>query len=143
VAGQTQSIYKSTIAYLEDAGKWVAKPFDPPLRRVLDAADADAILEAVPDTGCCGWSNESDDQTVLRLHGKMITVFDELAAYKNPDYDVSFYTQNGQLAPDLGSVALTIILLPSQTHPFNWRSRTGQSGGVAAHSQSIDGASGG
>jgi hypothetical protein len=108
VAGQTQSIYKSTIAYLEDAGKWVAKPFDPPLRRVLDAADADAILEAVPDTGCCGWSNESDDQTVLRLHGKMITVFDELAAYKNPDYDVSFYTQNGQLAPDLGSVALTI-----------------------------------
>ena len=68
----------------------------------------DVILEAVPDTGCCGWSNESDDQAVLRLHGKTITVFDELAAYKNPDYDVSFYTQNGQLAPDLGSVAVTI-----------------------------------
>jgi hypothetical protein len=108
VAGQTQAIYKSTSAYIEDAGKWAAKPLDPPLRRVLDAANADVILEAVPDTGCCGWSNESDDQTVLRFHGKIITVFDELAAYKNPDYDVSFYTQNGQLASDLGSVALTI-----------------------------------
>lgn len=108
VAGQTQAIYKSTLAYVEDAGKWAAQAVDPPLRRVLDAANADVILEAVPDTGCCGWSNESDDQAVLRLHGKTITVFDELAAYKNPDYDVSFYTQNGQLAPDLGSVAVTI-----------------------------------
>ncbi|MGC2370304.1 MAG: hypothetical protein WA474_14660 [Candidatus Sulfotelmatobacter sp.] len=108
VAGQTQAIYKSTSAYIEDAGKWAARPLDPPLRRVLDAANADVILEAIPDSGCCGWSNESDDQTVLRLQGKKITVFDELAAYKNPDYDVSFYTQNGQLAPDLGSVALTI-----------------------------------
>jgi hypothetical protein len=108
VAGQTQAIYKSTVAYVEDAGKWAAEPLDPALRRVLDAANAAAILEAVPDTGCCGWSNESDDQTLLRFHGKMITVFDELAAYKNPDYDVSFYAQNGQLAPDLSSVALTI-----------------------------------
>ena len=47
-----------------------ARPLDPPLRRVLDAANADVILEAIPDTGCCGWSNESDDQTVLRLQGK-------------------------------------------------------------------------
>ena len=108
VAGQTQAIYKSTSAYEENAGKWTAKPFEPPLHRVLDAASTDAILEAVPDTGCCGWSNESDDRTLLRLHGKLITVFDELAAYKNPDYDVSFYTQTGQLSPDLGSVALTI-----------------------------------
>jgi hypothetical protein len=108
VTGQTQSTYKSTSAYEENAGKWPARPLDPPLRRVLDAANADAILEAVPDTGCCGWSNESDDQTLLRLRGKVITVFDELAAYKNPDYDVSFYTQNGLLAPEVGSVALTI-----------------------------------
>ena len=72
VAGQTQAVYKSSSAYVEDSGKWSAKPLDPPLRRVLDAADADAILEAVPDTGCCGWSNESDDQTLLRLRGKII-----------------------------------------------------------------------
>ncbi|MGA9508215.1 MAG: hypothetical protein WBV55_06155, partial [Candidatus Sulfotelmatobacter sp.] len=118
VAGQTQLIYKLTSAYVEDAGKWTAKPLDPPLRRVLDAANVDAILEAVPDTGCCGWSNESDDQTLLRLNGKIITVFDELAAYKNPDYDVSFYTQNGQVAPDLSSVAFTIYATSKPNTPI-------------------------
>jgi hypothetical protein len=79
------------------------------LRRVLDAANAGAILDAVPDTACCGWENQSDDQTVLRLHGKTLIVFDELEAYKNPDYDVSFYTENGKLSPGVSSVALTIV----------------------------------
>jgi hypothetical protein len=109
ISGQTQAIYKSTSVYEESAGKWMATPLVPPLRRLLDSANANAILEAVPDTGCCGWSNESDDKTLLHLHGKVITVFDELAAYKNADYDVSFYTQNGKLSPDLGSVAMTIV----------------------------------
>src|SRR5208283_1705248 len=53
--------------------------------------------------------NESDDQTILHVDGKTITVFDELTAYQNSDYDVSFYTQNGKLSPDLGSVAFTIV----------------------------------
>jgi hypothetical protein len=109
VAGQTQPIYKSTSLYEETSGKWTVTALDPPLENVLDAANADAILEAIPDTGCCGWSNESDDRTLLHLHGKTLTVFDELEAYKNPDYDVSFYTQNGKLAPGLGSVAFTIV----------------------------------
>jgi hypothetical protein len=118
VAGQTQAIYKSTSAYVEDGAKWTAKALDPPLRRVLDAAEASAILEAVPDTGCCGWSNESDDQALLRIRGKLITVFDELAAYKNPDYDVSFYAQNGQLAPDLASVAFTVNATSKPNRPI-------------------------
>ena len=108
VEGQTQATYKSTSVYQESAGNWTATPIDPSLRRVLDAANAATILEAVPDTGCCGWSNESDDQALLRLRDKTLAVFDELAAYKNPDYDVSFYAENGKLSPDLGSVALTI-----------------------------------
>jgi hypothetical protein len=108
VEGQSQATYKSTSVYEESAGRWTATPIDPALRRVLDAANVATILEAVPDTGCCGWSNESDDQALLRLRDKTLAVFDELAAYKNPDYDVSFYTQNGKLSPDLGSVALTI-----------------------------------
>jgi len=108
VAGQTQSIYKSTSLYEENAGHWAATPLDPPLQRELDAASAGAILEAIPDTGCCGWDNESDDQTILRLHGKTLTVFDERATYKNPDYDVSFYTANGKLSPNVASVAMTI-----------------------------------
>ena len=109
VEGQTQTIYKSTSVYEESAGKWTASSLDPPLRQVLDAANAGAILEAIPDAGCCGWSNESNDQTLLRLRGKTLNVFDERAAYENPDYDVSFFTENGKLCPDLGAVAMTIV----------------------------------
>ncbi len=109
VAGQTEPTYKSTSLYHEDAGKWTSSSLDPPLKRVLDAPNPEAILEAIPDTGCCGWSNESNDQTLLRIHGKTLTIFDELAAYKNPDYDVSFYTQNGKLSADLSAVAFTIV----------------------------------
>jgi hypothetical protein len=118
VSGQTQAIYKSTSVYEESTGKWMATPLASPLRRVLDAANTSAILEAVPDTGCCGWSNESDDKTLLHLHGKAVTVFDELAAYKNADYDVSFYTQNGKLAPGLGSVAMTIVSTAKPNTPI-------------------------
>jgi prepilin-type processing-associated H-X9-DG protein len=118
VSGQTQAIYKSTSVYKESAGKWSAMPLVPPLRRVLDAPNAEAVLEAVPDTGCCGWSNESDDQTLLRLRGKVLTVFDELAAYKNADYDVSFYTQNGKVAPGSGSVAMTIVSTSKPNTPI-------------------------
>ena len=60
------------------------------------------IVEAIPDTGCCGWSNQSNDQTLVLSDGKKITVFDEQATYKNPDYDVSFYTSNARLSPELG-----------------------------------------
>jgi len=70
VEEQTQAIYQSTSVYQESAGKWAATPLEPPLRQVLDAANAGGILEAIPDTGCCGWANESDDQTLLQLHGK-------------------------------------------------------------------------
>jgi hypothetical protein len=118
VAGQTESVYKSSALYQESAGKWNATGLDPPLRRVLDAANASAILEAIPDTGCCGWENQSDDQTLLRVHGKTFIVFDELTAYKNPDYDVSFYTENGKLSPDLGSVAFTIVATAQPNKPI-------------------------
>jgi hypothetical protein len=117
-AGKTQPVYQSTSLYEEGAGKWSARPVDPPLRRVLDASSGDAILEAVPDTGCCGWENQSNDQTLLHLHGKMITVFDEMAEYKNPDYDVSFYATNGRLSPDLGSVAITIVATAQANKPI-------------------------
>jgi hypothetical protein len=118
VSGKTQPLYKATSLYEENAGKWMATPLDPPLRRVLDAANAGAILEAIPDTACCGWENQSNDQTLLHLHGKTLTVFDEQAAYKNPDYDVSFYTENGKLSPDLASVALTIAATSQPNTPI-------------------------
>src|SRR6202162_2856628 len=87
VQGQTQAIYKSTSVYEQSGGKWTAAPFDPPLRQILDAASGSAILEAIPDAGCCGWSNESDDQTLLHVNGKTLRVFDERFAYPNTDYE--------------------------------------------------------
>jgi hypothetical protein len=118
VSGKMQPLYKATSLYEESAGKWTAKPLDPPLRRVLDAPNAGTILEAIPDTACCGWENESDDRTLLHLPGKIWTVFDEQTTYKNPDYDVSFYTENGKLSPDLGFVALTIVATAQPNKPI-------------------------
>jgi len=118
VSGKTQPLYKATSSYEENAGKWTGTPLDPPLRRVLDAANASAILEAIPDTACCGWENESDDKTLLHRQGKTLTVFDEQATYKNPDYDVSFYTENGKLSPDLSSVASTIVATSQPNKPI-------------------------
>jgi hypothetical protein len=110
VAGQTAPVYKASTRYREKGGKWTAEAFSEPLQRVLDAsADGEAIVEAIPDTGCCGWSNQSNDLTLVLNGEKKIAVFDEQATYKNPDYDVSFYTSNARLSPDLGYVAITIV----------------------------------
>lgn len=117
-AGKDHPIYNSTSVYDENAGKWTATPVEPALRRVLDAPNANTILEAIPDTGCCGWANQSDDQAILRLHGKTVTVFDERSEYKNPDYDVSFYSENGKLSPDLSAVALTIAATSKPNQPI-------------------------
>ena len=110
VAGQTAAVYKSTTRYREDAGKWTATPLSEPLQRVLDAAsDGNVIVEAIPDIGCCGWSNQSNDQTLVLMDGSTRTAFDELASYKNPNYDASFYTSNAKLSPEMRHVAMTIV----------------------------------
>jgi hypothetical protein len=123
VTGKDQPSYKSTSVYQESAAKWSSTPLDPPLRRVLDTANANTILEAIPDTGCCGWTNQSDDQTLLRVQGKTVTVFDERLEYKNPDYDVSFYTENGKLSPDLNAVAFTIVATSEPNKPIQLAER--------------------
>ncbi len=118
VAGKDQPSYKSTSLYQVSSGKWDSTDLNPPLRRVLDAPSPSAILEAIPDTGCCGWANQSDDQTVLRPPNKTLTVFDERKEYKNPDYDVSFYTANGKLSPNIEAVAITIIASSEPNKPI-------------------------
>jgi len=118
IAGKTQPVYKSSSGYEENRGQWNASPIDPPLHRVLDATSADAVLEAVPDTACCGWSNQSDDRTLLHFHGKTLTVFDERGLYNNPDYDVSFFTETGKLSPDVSAVAFTIAATAKSNQPI-------------------------
>ncbi len=119
VAAQTSTVYKASTRYQEEGGKWTADPLAEPLQRVLDAApDGKTIVEAIPDTACCGWSNQSNDQTLVLRNGKKITLFDEQATYTNPDYDVSFYTSNARLSPDLSSVAMTIVSTAQANKPI-------------------------
>ena len=119
VTGQTQTEYKSTTLYQQSSGKWTPSPLPQPLQRVLDASpDGATIAEAVPDTGCCGWSNQSDDQTLINDNGKSRKIFDELESYKNPDYDVSFFTSNATFSPDLKLIAMTITATTDANHPI-------------------------
>src|SRR5581483_3523100 len=109
VAGQTETTYQSSTLYLEENGKWTAKPIPHPLEQVLDAsADGGVIVYAIPDAACCGWSNQSNDQTLVLSSGKSQTIFDEFATYKNSDYDVSFFTSNAKLSSEKTLVAMTI-----------------------------------
>jgi WD40 repeat protein len=118
VEGKTGTVYKASTRYQEENGKWTATPLSEPVQRVLDASsDGSVLVEAIPDTSCCGWSNQSNDQTLVLNLGsnnlglnssKKLVIFDELATYKNPDYDVSFYTSNAGLSPQLGYVGMTI-----------------------------------
>ena len=119
VPGQSEPEYKATMLYREAGGKWTATPLAELLLRELDAGTrGETIVEAIPDAGCCGWSNQSNDQTLVLSNGKKRTVFDELATYKNSDYDVSFYTSNARLSPDLGYVAMTIVATAEPNKPI-------------------------
>ncbi len=119
VAGQTVPSYKASTRYLDDGGKWTGTALPEPLQKVLDASpDGGTIIEAIPDTGCCGWSNQSDDQTLALTNGKKLTLFDEQATYKNADYDVSFFTANARLSPEGKYAALTIAATAQSNKPI-------------------------
>ena len=119
VAGQTTTTYKQSTRYQLEGGKWTASAIPDPLQRVLDSnPTGSVIVQAIPDTGCCGWSNQSNDQTVVLADGKARTVFDEQATYKNADYDVSFYTANARLSPDAARVAMTITATAQSNKPI-------------------------
>ncbi|HYM78225.1 MAG TPA: hypothetical protein VE377_19785 [Candidatus Dormibacteraeota bacterium] len=119
VAGQTASVYKASSRYLLEGGRWTESALAEPLQRPLDADSGGSVLvEAIPDTGCCGWSNQSDDQTLVLAGGRKITVFDEQGTYKNSDYDVSFFTSNARLSPDSALVAMTITATAEANKPF-------------------------
>ncbi|HUO16539.1 MAG TPA: hypothetical protein VMX38_16245 [Verrucomicrobiae bacterium] len=119
VAGQTGPTYKATTRYHLENGKWVTDLTSEPLQQVLDASsDGRNVVEAIPDTACCGWANQSDDQTLALIDGKKRTVFDEFSAYNNSDYDVSFSTSNARLSPDLSSVAMTIVSTAKANQPI-------------------------
>jgi hypothetical protein len=119
IPGQTERTFKSSTLYKEDGGKWTATPLPQPLEQVLDASSpGDVIVYAIPDAACCGWSNQSNDQTLVLANGKSQPVFDEFATYKNSDYDVSFFTSNAKLSPDMQLIAMTITATAQANKPI-------------------------
>ena len=83
IPGQTEPKFEGTFLYEGSTGSWSAAPLDEPLERVLDAADnGSLVVSAIPDIGCCGWENQSNDQTVFYRFGKRSVIFDERARYK-------------------------------------------------------------
>jgi hypothetical protein len=109
IQGQTDTQYLASFLNQKVAGKWSPKKLSPPVERILDATEnGETLIESIPDAGCCGWDNESDDQTILSRNAKSVVLFDERGRYNNPNYDVSFFTSRALLSHDLGSVAMTI-----------------------------------
>ena len=119
IQGTTETKYISSSLYLHSGATWVPTELKQPLQRVLDSAEHGAvILSAILDIGCCGWENQSDDQAVLLSYGKNVVVFDEREQFKNPDYDVSFFTENAKLSPDQSEVAMTIEASSKSSQPI-------------------------
>ena len=119
IEGPTETKYLSSTLYQQAPAAWSATDLPQPLQRVLDTAGHGAtVVTAVLDTGCCGWENQSDDQTLLLRDGKSVVLFDERAKYNNPDYDVSFFTENARLSPELTHVAMTIEASAKSSAPI-------------------------
>jgi hypothetical protein len=119
VEGQTETQYLSSTLYQQAPGTWSATDLPQPLQRVLDMAEhGSVVISAVLDTGCCGWENQSNDQTLLLSYGKTVVLFDERAKYNNPDYDVSFFTENAKLSPEHAHVAMTIEASAKSSAPI-------------------------
>jgi hypothetical protein len=109
IPGQLGPTYQETLIYRKENDGWRGGKLAQPLESVLDAAPkGEVIVSALPDSACCGWDNESDDQTLAIRDGKREVIFDERERYANPDYDVSFYTSNAMLSPDSTQIAMTI-----------------------------------
>lgn len=119
IEGQTETKYLSSTLYQQAPATWSATEQPQALQRVLDLAEhGSVVVSAILDAGCCGWENQSNDQTLLLSYGKSVVLFDERAKYNNPDYDVSFFTENAKLSPDLAHVAMTIEASAKSSAPI-------------------------
>jgi hypothetical protein len=110
IPGQLGSEYQSSFLYRKVGGDWSALKSARKFENVLDASrDGNIIIHADRDAACCGWENDSNDQTMLFAEGKSIVIFDEQKRYLNPDYDVSFYTSKARLSQNASLVAMNIV----------------------------------
>jgi len=108
--GQLGSTYHESFLYRRSGQKWRVNKLAQPIERPLAASrNGEVLIAAVPDGGCCGWENESNDQLVLLKKGKISVLYDEFERYANRNYDVSFYTADARLAPGNRMVAYTVV----------------------------------
>lgn len=107
--GQIQSSYERSVRYRLEGGRWQPDTLTEPLEGILTSDPAGATLvEVVPDAGCCGWMNESSDQTAIIRGGRRAVLFDEFEKFGNTDYDISFYSARAVLAPGRALIAHSI-----------------------------------
>jgi hypothetical protein len=110
IPGQLGATFQNSFLHRKGKGSWVGSKLPGPLENLLDAArGGDILLSALPDTGCCGWDNDSNDRTLVISGGTATVLFDERERYANPNYDVSFFTSRALLSPDLASAAMTVV----------------------------------
>jgi hypothetical protein len=110
IPGQLSTEYLNSILFSRSGDLWTQGKLDKPIERILDAGKkGHTFIAALPDVGCCGWENESNDRTLLFREGKSQVLFDERERYENPDYDVSFFTVNARLSPDGSLAAMTLV----------------------------------
>ncbi len=108
--GQTQSTYHGSRLYQRTGRTWQVKKLAEPVEKPLTArAKGDVLVFAVPDGGCCGWENESNDRTLLLRNGKVSVLYDEFGRYDNRNYDVSFYTADARIAAGYAMLAYTVV----------------------------------
>jgi hypothetical protein len=117
IQGQLSEQDVETDLYQATNGSWKVTRLPKAVHAFLDARDqGNAYIGTIPDAGCCGWENESDNQTYLASKGLQTTFFDEFSRFHNQDYDVSFLTSNARFSPDGAEIAYTItsIFMPGQ-----------------------------
>ena len=108
--GQLGATYHESFLYQRSGGTWQAKKLPQPILMPLTASEkGEVLVAAVPDGGCCGWENESNDQTLLLRNGTVSVLYDESDRYDNRNYDVSFYTADAHLAADNAMLAYTVV----------------------------------
>ncbi|HEX7550377.1 MAG TPA: hypothetical protein VF579_07365, partial [Candidatus Methylomirabilis sp.] len=108
--GQLGSTYHESLLYQRSGGKWPVKKLPQPVEWPLTASEkGEVLVAAVPDGGCCGWENDSNDQLLLLRNGKSSVLYDEWGRYGNRNYDVSFYAADARLAAGNAMLAYTII----------------------------------
>lgn len=109
VAGQLQPDYQQSVVHQHQGGRWAARELTAPVTAALAAsADGRMLAEAVQDSGCCGWINESSDQLAIIRDGRPTVLYDEWARFENRNYDASFPVAAARFDPSGAKLAYTL-----------------------------------